>query len=220
MMRTPNFDRLAPLYRWIEYLSFGPWLALTRRTYLRELRTCRRALVIGDGDGRFTAHLLRVNASVLVDAVDASEAMLGCLLRRAGKEQGRVRVFKMDARNWDAEKPELSYDLVGTHFFLDCLTTEEAGMLAAKLHGCAAPGARWVVSEFALPAGAIRRTAAKALISFLYWCFGWMTGLKVRDLPDYERVLRATGWSRDRMRRRLGGLLVAELWSATKVEGG
>lgn len=220
MRETPNFDGIAGLYRWMEYLSFGPWLALTRRTYLSDLRTCRRALVIGDGDGRFTERLLRANAMVRVDAVDASEAMLGSLLQRAGQERDRVRVFKADAREWTPEQPELRYDLIGTHFFLDCLTTEEAESLGKKLLRRAAPGALWVISEFAVPAGPLRGTAAKALISFLYWCFGWITGLEVRDLPNYERALRATGWSRKSIRRRLGGLLVAELWSATKVEGG
>src|SRR6185437_1080687 len=58
---TPKFDRLARVYRWMEWLSFGPYLSRCRRAFLPQLRDARRALVLGDGDGRFTAALLRRN---------------------------------------------------------------------------------------------------------------------------------------------------------------
>ena len=130
MTETPNFDGLAHLYRWMEYFSFGPWLALTRRTFVSELGACRQALVIGDGDGRFTAQLLRANAAVHVEAVDASAAMLKSLVRRAGKDGNRIRTVQADARRWELESDDAPFDLVATHFFLDCLTEADVEALA------------------------------------------------------------------------------------------
>ncbi len=136
MNQTPDFDGLAGVYRWMEYFSFGPWLALTRRTFLKDATACRRALVIGDGDGRFTARLLRQNPDIRVDAVDASAAMLESLMRHAGGHADRVTVHQADARSWTPPQEVSPYDLIATHFFLDCLTqaeTRNAGEKAAQI---------------------------------------------------------------------------------------
>src|SRR5665213_1652970 len=172
----PDFDGLAWVYRWMEWLSFGPWLGWCRNAFLREMGTARRALIIGDGDGRFTARLLKTNLEVRIDAVDMSPAMLQALLRRVGKNADRVREHCADVRVWepaqggDGQKP--LYDLVATHFFLDCLSTEEVRELALKLRPFVAAEARWVVSEFAIPQGWFGRLIALPLITALYGAFG------------------------------------------------
>ena len=74
-----NFDPIAKPYRWMEYLTFVRSLERCRNHFVPQLRQCSNALVLGDGDGRFTARLLRVNAGVVMDAIDASAAMLRAL---------------------------------------------------------------------------------------------------------------------------------------------
>jgi SAM-dependent methyltransferase len=216
-MRAPNFDRLARIYRWMEYTTFGPWLGRCRRAFLSELGTHRRALVLGDGDGRFSASLLTANAAVEVDAVDASASMLRSLLRRAGHNRRRVRTEWADARNWQPTGG--AYDLIVTHFFLDCLTTEEAQRLAEKLRSSASPDAVWIVSEFAAPEGWFGRLVARAIIGGLYAAFGLLTGLRVRSLPDHSAALGASGFVLERRRVWLSGLLVSELWSRDPEAG-
>ena len=209
--RAANFNRLARLYRWMEYASFGPWLWWCRRAFLDELCECRRGVVLGDGDGRFTARLLAANPQIEIDAVDASEAMLRALVERAAKHTGRVRTVCADARAW---RPDARpYDLIVTHFFLDCLTTEEVRALAVKLHAAADKEARWVVSEFAEPEGWFGRFVARPVVWMLYHAFGLLTGLQVRELPDYRAAFGAAGFGCVKKRAWLGGLLVSELWS-------
>lgn len=205
-----KFDRLARLYRWMELFTFGPWLARCRCAYLGDLVACRRAAVLGDGDGRFTAQLLHSNASIEVDAVDASPAMLGALFRCAGPHASRVRAHCADAREWQPASP--LYDLAATHFFLDCLTREEVHALAEKLRGALSPSALWVVSEFAIPPGAFGRWVARPVVWLLYRAFGLLTGLAVRTLPDYAAALRAAGFKLRKRRSFLRGLVVAEIW--------
>ena len=79
MASTSNFNRLARIYRWLEYLTFGPFLWRCRIHLLPQLVPCRRALVLGDGDGRFTARLLRENPNLEVTAVDGSPRMIQSL---------------------------------------------------------------------------------------------------------------------------------------------
>jgi ubiquinone/menaquinone biosynthesis C-methylase UbiE len=207
-----NFAGLAGVYRWMEYASFGPWLWRCRCAFLPEMGACRRALVLGDGDGRFTARLLETNSRIEVDAVDASAAMLRALERRAGAHGARLCTEYTDARAW---RPRgAAYDLVATHFFLDCLTTEEVRALAAKIRGATNEGARWVVSEFAVPQGWLGRMVARPVVAMLYAAFGLMTGLRVRALPEHAAALSACGFALEKRRTRLGGLLVSEVWRA------
>ncbi|HWE87634.1 MAG TPA: methyltransferase domain-containing protein [Terracidiphilus sp.] len=206
-----NFDRLAGLYRWMEWGTFGPWLGRCRRAFLDELADARTALVLGDGDGRFTAALLAENERVEVDAVDASAGMLKALKRRAGRGAGRVRAWVADARRWEPDRR--GYDLVATHFFLDCLTTDEVRALAARMGPALRPGAAWVVSEFAVPDGVYGRVVARPLVALLYLAFRVMTGLRVRRLPEHVEAMEEAGFVLRARRRWLGGLLVAEKWA-------
>lgn len=210
MNRTANFDGLARAYRWMEAVTFGPLLMHARCAYLGELNGCKRALVLGDGDGRFTRRLLEANGAVRVDAVDTSAAMLAELRCNAGPHAGRVCTYVADARLW--EPARAAYDAIATHFFLDCLTTDEVAALAMRMREAAAPGAVWVVSEFAIPRGAFGAVVARPLVALLYRVFGVLTGLTVRQLPEYRAALAEAGLVLMETRTRLRGLLVSELW--------
>jgi ubiquinone/menaquinone biosynthesis C-methylase UbiE len=216
MNQPPNFNRLARIYRWMEWLSFGPWLGWCRCAFLPQLSAYRRAVVLGDGDGRFTARLLASNPLIQIDAVDASSAMLEALTRRAGRHCPRVRFHLCDAREW--QPAEQAYDLIATHFFLDCLTTDEVESLAVNLRRVSAPRAFWLVSEFAVPPGLLGRLVAKSLVSALYWAFSWLTGLTVRALPDHAAALRRSGFDLQCRRIWLGGLLISEVWCPTETQ--
>jgi len=212
---APNFDRLARAYRWMEYLSFGSALWRCRTEFLSEMTKCRNALVIGDGDGRFTARLLETNPAIRVDAVDASPAMLRALTLDAGPNAERVCTEVADARAWQPKNAE-PYDLVVTHFFLDCLTTIEVTKLAASIHA-AAPDAMWVVSEFAVPNSLFGRIVARPIVSALYLAFVILTGLKVRTLPNHASALSEAGFRLAEKQTRLRGLLASELWTNHKA---
>lgn len=206
--QTPNFDRLASIYRWMEWLTFGPFLHRCRCAFLPGFTARRHALVLGDGDGRFTASLVRSNLTIKVDAVDASEAMLRQLSSRASS--ARIRTHHADARAFTP--PNRDYDLIATHFFLDCLTTDEVGDLASRLRRHASTNAIWVVSEFAVPPNLYGRTLARPLIRALYLAFALLTKLRVRKLPDYHAALTRSGWSLLEQRTFLGGLLVSQMY--------
>lgn len=212
-----NFDRLAHAYRWMEWASFGPLLWQCRCAFLREMQSARNALIIGDGDGRFTARLLAANKAVRVDAIDSSPAMLRALTHRAAANANRLRTFRLDARDWRAtqaseQKSAARYDLIVTHFFLDCLTTEEVRTLAHEVAVAAAPGALWIVSEFSVPQGWFGRLAAQPLVASLYAAFGVLTGLRVHRLPNHGEALCSAGFVCIGKKTLLGGLLISELW--------
>lgn len=201
-----SFDSIARAYRWLEYATLGPLLQRTRMQFLPRLLDCSHALVLGDGDGRFLAELLRRNPRVQVEAVDTSAAMLALLRERTGDV--RVTTHRMSALDF---APAGTVDLIATHFFLDCLTQVEVDALCVRLAESLQPGGLWVVSEFRIPTGGMR-LPGRMYVGALYRVFGLLTGLQVRHLPDFASSLRAAGLVRVGLRHRFFGLLTSELW--------
>jgi ubiquinone/menaquinone biosynthesis C-methylase UbiE len=208
-----NFDPVARSYRWLEYMSFGPWLGRCRNAQLVHLSGARHALLLGDGDGRFLARLLAANPTLTADVVDSSQAMLRLLdqrIRGCGPQAShRIRLHHADAMEW---KPSGSYDLIVSHFFLDCFFPQQLEQIFAAVLPHALPGAQWVISEFAVPPKAFAAYLARGIIGFLYWAFGLLTGLPVRALPDYGTPLLRRGLALTRDRRFLAGLLCSQIW--------
>jgi len=219
MSAAPNFDRLAGPYRWLEYFSFGPFLWRCRVRFLPELAGRRRALVLGDGDGRFTAALLRSNPEIHVHAVDLSPAMMRTLTSAAKTSSTRLTTEIADLRAW-SPSPESKYDLIVTHFFLDCLTSAEVTSLALRIGPSAAPGALWVVSDFSVPHTRFGKLVARPVVSGLYLAFRWLTGLRLGTLPDHAHALNSAGWHLQIENFQLHGLLVSQLWELRPLPGG
>ena len=174
----------------------------------------RRALVLGDGDGRFTAALLQAVPDLRAHVVEQSAGMLAELWRRAidAGAAGRLEMTCADATQM---LPDDSFDLVCTHFFLDCLTQEQIGPLITRVRH-RLPHGIWAVSEFAIPDGSLRRPAIW-LIHGLYLAFGGLTGLRTRELPIYSAAMQANGFKLLCCRERLGGILRAELWETAPM---
>ena len=114
--------------------------------------------------------------------------------------------------------PSPPYDLIVTHFFLDCLTTAEVQALATTVSRATAPDAQWLVSEFAVPRNGFGRLIAQPLVSLLYFAFARLTGLAPRTLPDHRSALSQSGFKLLKQRAWLGGLLTSELWSFNAAE--
>ena len=206
-----NFDGIARPYRWAEYLTLGPLLTRTRRHFLPQIQGAQRALLLGDGDGRFTAALLRRNPTLQAHAVDTSATMLHLLRTRSVRDgtSHRLRTTQSSALDIHAEA---NTDLLVTHFLLDCLTQEEIAVLAHRFATEVRPGCLWVISEFGLPRHRLLRPLAAIYIRSLYLAFRVLTGLRPNRLPDPGRALGEAGFELLARKERLGGLLYSELW--------
>ena len=196
-----NADRLAPIYRWIEYAAFGHLLETCRFFFLPHLRSAGRILILGEGDGRFLAQLLRVNCHAAIDIVETSQAMIA---------RARARIPAQDTARvtFHAFPPDLPYDAIVTHFFLDCLTPAEARDLIGTVNST--PTATWIVSEFHIPPKGWPRFHAQCWIAAMYAFFRWTTGLRVRAIPPYEAMLAAQGFLRLETNTWRWGLVKAE----------
>lgn len=199
-----NCDRIAPWYRWIEYAGFGRALERRREAFLSNVSDARRVLALGDGDGRALTALLAAAPHACVDYIDISARMLELARARAGIE--RVAYRQQDART--ALLPETEYDLIVTHFFLDCFDKTDMEPLIARLSDAANPQARWVISEF---------RGNGWLVRALYVFFRVATGLRTRRLVDHHPLLKRHGFRLARHEDAWRGLLASELWVSDAV---
>jgi len=211
----PRFDWLAPHYAWVERLTYGGWLHRCRTALLGELTDARRVLILGEGDGRFLADFLKANPVATVDVIDASAGMVALArqrLRRVPGAADRVSWHVADARRFDF--PPASYDLIVTNFFLDCFPASELEPLVSRLAQCLSPGGRWLVGDFALPSGRVRRLFARLALVGMYAFFAVGTGIPAVRLADPTPLLLAEGLRPEREAHLLGGFLMAQQWRA------
>ncbi len=187
----------------MEYAAFGRALERRRAAFLGAAYTARRVLALGDGDGRALAALLAAAPRARIDYVDASAKMMALARARAGTH--RVNYRRADARALRLRNSQ--YDLVVTHFFLDCFNDAELSALVERTARAAAPSARWIVSEFR-PATLF----ARLLIALMYAFFRGATGLATRRLADHHPHLACNGFRLQRVERTWGGMLASELW--------
>ena len=106
--------------------------------------------------------------------------------------------------------PQRTYDLIATHFFLDCLTQPELEALCTRVAPHLTPKALWLVSDFRIPTGPMR-WPARILVRSLYFAFRLLTGLRTTALPDHAAALIAAGLTRIAAHHSLAGLLTTEL---------
>ncbi len=209
----PNFDRIAAIYRWGEYLSLGPLLQRTRTRLLNQLGNPRHALVLGDGDGRFLEQLLLRYPQCTAVAADISIAMLDKLrhrcLRSVPDAATRLTTLQRSALEID---PQPATDLVVTHFLLDCFSQPDVDALITRIASQLSPGVLWLLTDFALPTSQFLRPFARLYIASLYAVFRLLTGLRVNQLPDPQSVLDRSGMRRIARSTLLGGLLYTEVW--------
>jgi ubiquinone/menaquinone biosynthesis C-methylase UbiE len=71
-----NFDRLAAHYHWMEKIFAGGLMQRCRTTFLSRTKNCRRALLVGEGTGKFLLELLRCNPQIQITCVENCGGMI------------------------------------------------------------------------------------------------------------------------------------------------
>lgn len=220
---TVSFDALAPLYRPMEAVLAGGLLQRCRTAQLSFLAqggalAGARALVLGEGPGRFLVELLHRFPDLEVVCVEQSPAMIRQARRRiehSGGDPDRVEFLPVDALDWNPGGRK--FDLIATHFFLDCFPPDELERLVAKISSAAAGEARWVISDFCIPERGWRRLRARAIHGLMYRFFRIATGLRAHRWTPPDCFLRSAGFELQRRRSFNFGLLHSDLWIRTST---
>ena len=210
-----SFDALAPWYRTLEWIVFGDALQRCRVACLGEIAAPRRVLVVGEGNGRFLCELLRLHPEVEVDCLDASQRMLQLARKRVERElpgqAERVRFFHQDITSW-VVTPEHQYDLLVTHFFLDCFPELALTGIIRTLVRVATDDANWLLADFCVPGKGIARLHARSWLTAMYVFFRITARIEASGLIDPTPLICAEGLALVRRHLFRKGMLKSEVW--------
>jgi ubiquinone/menaquinone biosynthesis C-methylase UbiE len=210
---SADFDALAPYYGWMEWALAGRKLQRCRAVFLRAISPPRRALVVGQGHGSFVTELLRAHPEVRCTCVDSSSRMLEearARVRAGGWSETRVEFVHADVLAW-APPPE-KFDLIVTHFVLDCFRPEQLDRALPKLSAAAGPAATWLLADFQEPAAGPAKWRARAIIEVMYVFFRWAAGLPANRLTPPDSFLARQGFILRGRRTFDWGLLHSDVW--------
>jgi ubiquinone/menaquinone biosynthesis C-methylase UbiE len=216
MNKSRGYDRLAHVYRLIEFIAFGHALERARFHHFAKLRDCKRILLLGDGDGRGLALACRLAPHARIDSLDFSAGMLDRAASRLRPED-RTRVTLRQADALTADFPADTYDAVTTLFFLDCFSGDQVRAFIERLLPALKPDALWLYTDFALPPRGFFRARAQVWLALMLFFFRWQTGLTVRALPQAEDLLQAAGFHRVAETARQGGFILSAVFTQTKL---
>jgi ubiquinone/menaquinone biosynthesis C-methylase UbiE len=190
-----SFDVLAPHYRWMEFVLAGDKLQRCRTAFLPRAAGANRVLILGEGNGRFLLECRRTLPDAKITVVDASAGMLDRARRRL-KGQG-INVEKIDFVCADAlawMPPKGAYDLIVTHFFLDCFRADQLETLIAKLAQAAAPRANWLFADFQSAPAGWARFRSRLILWLMYRFFTVITRLPANALTSPDPILQQHGF--------------------------
>lgn len=206
-----NFDPVARPYRALEWLAFGSLLQRARTAHLGQVTSARRALIVGEGDGRFLEAFRKVNPGAEVTVLDGSRRMLELAEARAGR-LGPTRFICGDVRAGLPPGPPRPFDLIVTHFVLDCFSQEEGEEIVSALAKVATEEATWLVADFNLPPGGWRRVHAQVWLRTMYTFFGLATKLRTKQLARVDEAISRCGFQIVASREFRWELLRSQCW--------
>jgi ubiquinone/menaquinone biosynthesis C-methylase UbiE len=204
-----SFDRLAPHYRWMEWLLAGGKLQRCRTAFVDSLPPVRHALLLGEGNGRFLREFLMRQPDARVTCLDASARMLHAARRNLHASE-RVNFVCCDVAEWNP--PRSAFDLVVSNFFLDCFQPEQIDRIAGKISDALRDDGCWLVADFCEPPQGWRKWRARVILQTMYWFFQRTTDLPARKLTAPEGILRRRGLELRARRTFEWGLLHSDLW--------
>ena len=212
MKRAMSFDRLAPFYRSMEFLAAGNKLQRCRLMFLDKISSPSRVLLVGEGHGRFLPVITRRFPEATVVVVDSSLKMLD--ISRSKIRSNYVEFVHADLLQWTPTHGE--FDLIVTHFFLDCFPADELAMVVNRLAEMAAPSATWLIADFEIAPSRIAGMRCRIILALLYAFFQKLVDLRASSLVSPDPMLKRAGFTLVQRSLNDWGMLKSDWWQRNR----
>ena len=204
-----SFDTLAPHYRWVERVLAGEKLQKCRTAHLANLDAPKRALLVGEGNGRFLGAFNERFPKTEITCIDASARMLSAAMAAL---DSAAHVTYLHSDILKAPLQDNHFDLIVTNFFLDCFAPDQLALVISKLAAVATSEATWLLADFCEAPGGLRKARSKLILASMYLFFRYATKLPAHRLSQPDDLLRKNGFELIDRRRFEWDLLHADLW--------
>ena len=206
---------VAAIIRWLEQCA-QPWLLIFDNA--DDLSLIPSYLPSrGNGSILLTTRANAVGAlasSVEVDCLDASERMLQLARERVEQtwpdRAAHVRFLHDDITSWIPL--ENHYDLIVTHFVLDCFREPELRLIVQKLAGAATQTGTWLLADFRVPSGGFARLRARVWLALMYGFFRVTARIEANELIDPAPCMQSQGFTLAMQHQFKSEMLKSESW--------
>jgi ubiquinone/menaquinone biosynthesis C-methylase UbiE len=197
----------------MEFVLAGEKLQRCRTAFLEQVSAPENILIWGEGNGRFLIECRRKWKDARILCADASERMLALAnerIERFGLDANGIEFLRADVLKWSPMNK--SFDLVVTHFFLDCFRAEQLQQIVDRIAFAARPNASWLLADFQMAPVGLQRLRAKLILTVMYLFFRIVTRLPARRLTSPDPYLISNEFFLRERRVSEWGLLRSDLW--------
>jgi len=132
-------------------------------------------------------------------------------LHAPGLDKNNVEFVQADICNWST--PGAEFDLVVSHFFLDCFRPDQLRQILRRVAAAATPEATWLLADFWEPSEGWARWRARLILRAMYLFFRWAAGLPAAQLTRPDPWLQEHGFALRERRLFEWSLLHSDLWT-------
>ena len=182
--RENDFDLIAGTYDVLTRIVFGKSMISAQHYFLSKIPASAKVLILGGGTGWIAEDLLRLNPSVQITYIDASDKMLEIAQKKLARHKN-VRFI----RGTQQAIPNEPFDVALTNFFLDLFSTRQLEEVILTIRTSLIRGGMWLVTDF-------EQTAwwHKTMLRMMYGFFRVISNVRVNQLPNWNDQILLSGF--------------------------
>jgi len=213
-MKKKNFDGVASSYLFLETITFGNQLQKCRTSMISHLTNSKRALVLGEGNGRFLEAFCKANPLAEILVIDESPRMLDLAKRRIANANPPInnQIEFRCANVFEILPLTGTFDLIVCNFFLDCFTSSEIGHLLGLFRQMLFGEGLLVVGDFRKPHSIFGKIIGEFILKFMHVFFQKTAGISATELTDLHAILQERSFQKAVEKKLFFGFLNSSIW--------
>lgn len=185
-MESPNYNFLAPFYKFFSRLVFGKALEDATVAMISDMGEKDKILIIGGGNGEILPRVFEVKPKLSIHYCELSKRFIGLAKKKNPYPDEQILFWHKDAflqENFD-------YDFVLLPFFLDQFDDQVNTDFLKRIRSNSKPHTQILFADMN------GEKIPKWLLSSMFVFFKVFTRLKQNTLPDFERIFNEGGWEK------------------------
>lgn len=216
MKQYPNFDGIVFCYDFLKKMVFGNSIDKAQVKFLSYIPENASVLIIGGGTGEILLKMAKSSRLKDVTYLEYSGKMISASKRRMSSvRDANTETFDIIFIKGSVEmlNPVIKFDVVFTPFVLDVIEPDALGAFMCAIDKHLSPAGYWLFSDFCRPSSYnLVSYYHKLLIRVMFLFFDFTTGLKGKNLPDFDSHFLKCGYTMLASKIFYKGFIQSKVW--------